>query len=599
MSSSSTVLRVEPRQESSPLRRHVLHVDAILAGLDTPLSQIDVSFVSVGDELVACAATLAEVTAHLEALPKDLESTEVVEATERLSGVIRHAREIARRFDAEERDLDGLIDRVSAAKGPMASLRKTIRMIGIVAFNAHVVAAGIEGESDQLSVFTHDVADLSRKAAGTIERFFSAYEALSRDLHKTAADRAVFQTSQQGALEEAASRLSGSLADLTERRRRAADSSIATSRLTRDIGVRLGRTVMNMQVGDSTRQRVEHVVAALCDVRMLALGGLPSGLASSEPPEPQDIVALLELLQAQTDAALADFEAGIVDAETSMAVLSQDVDDLMRQSKDLYERKDRQGESALGKLGADLHAVTAMLAACETDRQKLDAVAATVGDMVAELLGHVEAVQEIESNMRLVTLNAAVRCAKLGPRGKALNVIAKHLRELTGDMVASAELALSVLREAADRARDVVASADGVASEGISRLIADADAAIRLFETVDDRLSFALKLLHSQECDCNNRVERAVTQFAGRSAISECLADASIGIAGLAGEISTGLEYNASPGPAGLALFARVRGNYSMDSERLVHGKIAGVEPVDPGSEPQNSAVDEDDLGLF
>jgi hypothetical protein len=488
---------------------------------------------------------------------------------------------------------------VDAAKMPMAALRKTIHMIGIVAFSARVVAAGIEGETDELSDFTNYVSNLSKKATGTIERFFRAYEELSRDLHKAAAERAFFQAAQQGALEEAASRLSGNLDDLAERRRRAAASSVATSALTRDIGARIGRTVMDMQVGDATRQRIEHVAAALADVRALVLGaGLP-GLVLSDLPTPQDMAALLGLLGEQIDAALDDFDTGIVDAGKSMSALTVDVDALMNQSRDLYGQKDHEDESALRKLSVDMHAVATMLEACEVDRQKLDAVALDVGKMVAQLLEHVEAVQEIEGSMRLVTLNTAVKCAKLGPRGKALDVVAKQLRELTGEMVASAESALSALNEAADRARSVAAVAVGAAFLSISQLTADAGGAIVLFEKVDERLSAALTLLREQECTCTQRVVHAVASFAGHAAVSDSLAEISRQIACLAAEIADEPEPEASASATRTTLLTHLSGYYSMDSERRVHERVTGIETAGTALVGQTSAVGEDDLGLF
>jgi len=598
MTSIAALARADTSGRMPPLHRHGAPLDAILAGLEAPLAQIDDSFVAVGNELVGCAARLAEVSRHFEDLPRDLESAEIHDATGRLGDVIRHAREIVAGFETEQCDLDGLVDRVDTAKAPMLALRKTIRMIGIVALNARVVAAGVSSATDELGVFTNDVAELSRKATGTIERFFQAYEKLASDLHKAAAERDRFQTAQQAAIEEAASRLSASLDDLTECRRRAAGSSVATSRLTRDIGARLGRTVMDMQVGDSTRQRIEHVAAALGDVRSLALGNAPPGLALDAPPEPGDIAALLDLLGWQIDAALDDFAAGIVDAGKSMSALTADVHALMSQSRDLYERRDRRGESAIGRLSAELHVVAGMLEACESDRRKLDAVALAVGDMVAQLLGHVEAVQQIEGSMRLVTLNAAVTCAKLGPRGKALDVIAKQLRELTGAMVTSAEIALAALSQAAERARTVVASADGIASGNISRLIADAGAAIVLFESVDQRLSAALQLLHEQECDCHRSVAHAVARFDGHAAVNASLTELSGQIASLARDLAAAPQPHLAPGATRASLYAHLYGYYSMESERRVHAQAVGAPPA-AAPKDEASTAGEDDLGLF
>src|SRR5690606_3993006 len=101
----------------------------------------------------------------------------------------------------------------------------------------------------------------------------------------------------------------------------------------------------------------------------------------------------------------------------------------------------------IASLSAQLRTAVTILADFETERAKLETVATAVQATVKQLLGHVEAVQEIEANMRLVSLNAAVRCAQLGPRGASLTVIASQLRELTSETVVAAEAAMARLDE--------------------------------------------------------------------------------------------------------------------------------------------------------
>lgn len=578
----------------------VARIAAILAHLEVPIAQIDASFVVVGDELLGCATLLSKVTSSFEALPEDLESAELVEATHKLGEVIRHALEIAGSFSIEQADLVALIARVDAARAPMAKLRKIIQMIGILAINARMVAATIAGEDEEFSVFTTDIAALSKHATGTIRRFFKAYEHLSSDLHKVAAERARFQAAQQSALEQAAGRLSDNLEQVTRRREHSAQNSAEVGRVTRDISARIGATVVAMQVGDSTRQRIEHVASALGDLKRMVVDDEATTYRVPEVVRAHGAATVLHIEDQLLAAARADYDGGVVDAEISLAGLTADAGAIMSQSRDLYGQKDHQGESALGALSADMRQVAVMLEACQIDRRKLDAAAMAVGEMVSQLLGHVEAVQQIEGSMRLVTLNAAIRCAQLGPRGKALNVIAKQLRELTGDTVVSAKAALTVLNQAAERAQNVTDSADGEGSDRIIRLLDEATAAIGLFEQVDRRLSAALQLLDEQGVLANSKLEEAERLFAGHAAISESLADAHLEVVGLMTDVGGPDVEAIMDEELGIALLERLRKNYTMACERHIHDKITGVIPVAPASEDGGpSESEDDDLGLF
>src|SRR5690606_39903034 len=131
-------------------------------------------------------------------------------------------------------------------------------------------------------------------------------------------------------------------------------------------------------------------------------------------------------------------------AEADLSALAIDAGTIMARARD-FGGDERSKSSAIASLSAQLRTAVTILADFETERAKLETVATAVQATVKQLLGHVEAVQEIEANMRLVSLNAAVRCAQLGPRGASLTVIASQLRELTSETVVAAEAAMARL----------------------------------------------------------------------------------------------------------------------------------------------------------
>ncbi|HTM77639.1 MAG TPA: hypothetical protein VL133_08430, partial [Devosia sp.] len=244
----------------------------------------------------------------------------------------------------------------------------------------------------------------------------------------------------------------------------------------------------------------------------------------------------------------------------------------------------------LAALNAQLRHAATVLRDCEAERGKLETVASAVQGTVTTLLGHVEAVQEIEANMRLVSLNAAVKCAQLGPRGTALNVIARQLRELTGETVAAAEAAMTGLREAAGLAQSFGAAASGDAAGKVGQLEHEAILALTLLETVDQTLVEALGVLNLDGPKVIALLGEAATGFADQSAISEAMADMHFHIVALSGEPS-------SP-PAALApLLSLLHTKYTMDAERRVHAELFGTVDAAPAVLASTAAESElDDL---
>ena len=560
-----------------------------------PISQIDDSFVAAGDTLANCATLLGKVKATFEELSADLDGDGMRTATDKLAAVIRQAEDIAHSFEAEQVDLDTLMKQVKAVRTPLDALRKNIQLISTIAINARVVAATLPGTRDEFSVFTSDIGALSRDATQTVGSFFETYLKLRSDLAKAVEQRERFQSTQQAALEHAAKRLSHNLDQAQHHRARAAQTSSETSRIARDVTMRVGTAVMALQVGDSTRQRVEHVASALSLAKSLATGRMPDGFAPDAVVPDGAAEAVLYAQGEMLAAARVDYQDGVAEAETALTSLGDDADAILAFSRDLYGRQDNQESFALNALGDDLQAIAAMLEVCDSDRQKIDAAALAVGSTVDELLEQVAEVKKIENTMRLVTLNAAVKCAQLGPRGVALDVIAKQLRELAAETLDAAETSLGFFDAAADSARNVVARADGDASDRIESLIDDAVAAVGLFEQLDGRLSSAMALLENQAHAIDQAFAEAAQRFTGHKVISAALDTVNAEIVALAG--TSGPEHVAAlaADQAGSDLITYLRGICTMQSERQIYdamlGQISDSAPVsddDPAEDDLN-----------
>lgn len=555
-------------------------VQTLAEALAQPRQQIENAFVSVGGRLTEGAAMLNRLIRLFESLPSALEGEEVEEATAQLRAVADKARELSDSFAQEKADLARLIEVVAAARAPIGDLRRAVKMMGIVSINARVTAAGIVGDDDGFEVFTTDISTLSTTASQTIQEFSQVYRQLTAEVDKAATQRARFEESHAHTLTALARRLEGTLEALAGQRQAAAAGSAETSRVSRQIVGRIGSAVMALQVGDATRQRLEHVEAALANLADVLAGKTVHGLSISEDRTGETLAALAMLQEAQLTSAADDFDRDVQEAETALAALASDASIIMERSRDLYG-SDNGSASAMAALNAQLRTASAILRDCETERAKLETVATAVHDTVGVLLGHVAAVQDIEANMRLVSLNAAVRCAQLGPRGASLNVIATQLRELTSETVVAAEAAMSQLDQSSELAKAFGAAATGDSAGRIGRLEQQANHALTLLTALDARLAEALGSLNSDGPQVIALLSAAASGIQGQAALAEGLRDCALQIAGLS---------DATP-PDPLdqtvaALLDAVRKTYTMEAERSVHASLFGA----PASAPAEAA---------
>ena len=532
-------------------------------------ARIETTFVSVGDWLAQSAQLLNRLSQTFEALPRDLASAELTEATTRLAAVGRRAGEISQSFATEQAAIERLVEVVTGADHPISDLRRAVKMMGIVAVNARVVAAGVVGDDHDFDVFTTDIAQLANSATRTIEAFSGDYRQLTSEVRRAATQRAQFDSAHRDTLSRLAARLEQNLGDIVRRRQLSADGSAETGRVTREIAGRIGSAVMAMQVGDSARQRLEHIEAALAQLGTLADGNGNRDLGLEPDLVPRALLDGLTLETLQLEAVAHSFDSEVAEAERALSALAGEARTVMSKSRELYGDGAR-GQSPLSAFNAEIRDAIAVLRDCEAEREKLAQVAGSVDRIVKVLLGHVEAVREIEANMRLVSLNAAVRCAQLGPRGRALNVIAMQLRELTGETVIAAEAAMASLGEAARLAQSFSASSNGEAAEQVAWLEREAAQSSDLLGGVEQRLNEALLLLDKDGPVVLGHLAEAAGRLAAHEDMSEAIADAALRTAELSAD---------APGrtaPESAPLLALLRKSYTMEAERRVHDRFAG-----------------------
>ena len=567
---------------TAPLRK-------IAQELAEPREQIEATFVRVGACLSEGAGILNRVTRVFEALPAELESPQLVEASARLADVGLQARAISEQFAVELADLTQLVEVVAAAEHPIVALRRTIKMMSIVAINARVVAASIIGDSDDFDVFTTDIAQLSETATGTVQKFTTLYQQLATEVGRAAHQRGQFQTAHASSLSKLAANMDDALAAVVRQRAVSVTGSAETGRVSRQIVGRIGNAVMALQVGDATRQRIEHVEAgihALCDL----LDG------DTLPDDDMDgAYGAIGGLQARQLAGAAQaFETDVAEASDALNDLSSDAGAIMSYSRSVYGESGGGAQAPLTALSGAVRDAAIVLLDCETERSKIEQVAGAVLQTVDALLTQVEAVREIEANMRLVSINAAVKCAQLGPRGAALNVIARQLRELTGETVAAAEGAMTSLQDAARLARSFGSAATGDASGRVGRLEHEATAALLLLQGVDQALAQALATLERDGLKAIALLGNAAEIFADQAAISESITDLHMRL----------FQHCPPPGDvtskAATQAIDRLWAGYTMDSERSIHETFIGASPnLERAQAPVATAEDALDALFF
>ena len=540
----------------------------------------DALFTGVGARLQGCAVMLNDITAAVEALPRELEGAEMAGATAHLSGLGDQAAAITAAFVRERGSIAELLDVISSVAGPVGDLDKTARLLGILALNAHVVAADASSRETGLTTIADEATRLSDHAADRIKIFRAAYRRLAETVAKAAQQQAAFEANHRRSLTDLAAGIGRKLDDLGRHRHQSAGALADAARLTREVSQGVIQAVMALQIGDATHQRLSHVETAL---------GVAEGLLGTGPGGDEVVAGqVLILQQRQLEDAATRFEAEDGALKGALAELASRAAAIVDRGRSIAGRNAGEGGgdgSVLAELSAEMRAAGTVLRTYERGRRLLDAMAGGVRSTVDDLLAEVDTVRRIERSMRLLSLNATARCDQQDLATGGFDVIAQQLREITLRLVGCANAAVGGLERASMLAAQFIESSSTAGADRVGEMEAQAAQAITLLERVEQRLDGALAVLGKQGPDAVRGLEIAAGDFAGSLALSQLM---TLAAEELAHEPAVALAATAAfgEGPAADVL-ATLRGAYTMAPERQVHDRLTGdVAPAGVSDQP-------------
>jgi methyl-accepting chemotaxis protein len=341
---------------------------------------------------------------------------------------------------------------------------------------------------------------------------------------------------------------------------------------------------MSLQIGDATRQRIEHTEeAASLFLEILASGGDWRGLDDSER---QELVATGCKLQAMLlDDAAVEFDRDVATVLTSLQELASDAREIVRLGSSALGATDRRGNSFLLELESDVSAARGLLEGFKTSDTSANDMMASVLDAATRLTTHIGTIQSLEADIRIMGFNTTLKCARLGDVGRGLSVIAHELRAhshrtaveaeaITGDVdaIIGAAKALGG-RDQAQRAEDIAAIVMAM-SDSITQL-----------KAAGDNMASALHSLMADGDTVASLLDETVTRMAGHKEIGAALRAASAGFEKLSAALPPA---GGSESEARTRMLAQLAKSYTMAREREVHALITGTAPASGTSAPHS-----------
>ncbi len=553
------------------------HVAGSQAGLVESLeharSRLEDRFLEGGAVLAAALESVSDMISSLDQITAALGQDTVDATVADLAATTRQLVLLPELHTERQRGMRNLWSLGGTLKTHVDEMLETLRYLRTFAVTVKITGAG----AAEFAGFADEMLDKIQSGRDQVDDFDARLGALMEQLREACSFGDDLQRQYDGVvpgvtrnLDKDAARMSAYHADV----RRVAHE---LAELVRQVQGKVARVLSALQIGDMTRQRIEHVQFGL---DLLAQAGPAAGEGMT-----------LRLLAAQMEDLLDEFKEGCSTVTSSLAGLAGDTKEVIALGRQARGTSD--GGNFLKALETSVTAARTLVGRVESAGQRTDEVSGSAASIAHELSQAVDSIRSIRSEIQYMTINTSLRCSRMGDAGKPMNVVASELRVFAEQM----EVVSARILERLDAIG--AAAQEQVGKQGLSGLsLGEAlDNALAKIRAAGSRMESDLKNLSAKGDHVAREVGRGVSRLDFTRELGEVLEHCTLALADRAVAAQDDAENEGSS-----ALAEKIFAKYTMARERQIHRAFFPAEAavVLAVANPASDDDDEDlDAALF
>lgn len=556
--------------------------------LDSARRAVEGRFLEAGEVLGQAVEGLSSLVASLDQLGETLDAETVAATAAELEAAAASLKLLPARHVERREAMERMAALGSRLGGGIEDMRRNLAYLRVFAINIKITAGGITAADAEFGDFAQEIRDCIELGRSQLDAFDSQVQALSGVFADAITHELALAEQCAALLPAVPDGLAASATAMAEHHQRIALVAIDVARVARHVQKKVGKALGALQIGDITRQRVEHVGEALA---------LLAGVTDVTEEQRQRLAGFTHgLLAAQLRATSADFHRDVARIDTAMDGIASDAGEILRLRDLAFGRTDSNGGGFLraleGHVGKAL-ALVAEMAQADAEALKVGAAAAT---SATELSQRIVDLREMKTDIQHMALNTTLKCSRIGESGRPLAVIAIELRMHAGYMESSADESLAAVETMSNDANLLAEvgtgeTGEGAASSSVGQTLSDVTRRLRM---AGDAVEADLVNLAQQGDDMVEALRRAVGRMAFEREIGAVLDDAAEALAGAAGSGTPRTDDLSEP--LGV-LLDQIAKRYTMVQEREVHEAMTlGLSFKATAAGPKMAATAEADL---
>ncbi len=577
---------------NAPFPNFAGRLHRIALDLDRLHAPTEARFLAFGAVLGRAEAAMARVGGTLSDLAARLAGGEAEGAARRLEEAVAQVAALIRRDDGHGDTLHDLAAKTAEVTGHLAHLRKAIGEVRVLAMNAKIQAAQLPPGHGDMAVFTVEIARLGNLALDSVDQTEARLARLRGMLAEATAETASFDAAKAAELDQVRARLQEGLGTIASRRGGAAESAQRVGDRSAEVGRHVAACIGEIQINDIAAQRIAHVADAVRVLEGVLDPGRAEGWLADIATDRRAPVAgaVLRLQAVQLGRTRDEFTRRVGELVAHMGDLAANARGVLDLAVSAFGAR-AGGVSFVGELGAQIAATQALLRNMDAARGTVRGLMETTSADFAGMATDLGAIRSIDADMRVMGLNATLRCGRLGHAGVALGVVAQELRACSRRTEEQARHLAAALAEAMDLAGRLAEGERGDDERLSAAAAAAMEDSLGALDGLGAALDDALAQARAEIGEIAVALDGAAASLDVAANVGAALDDASATLDALADEID---PERSDPTRVRAEVERLLRAHYTMDSERVVHDLFA-----DGAAAPAPPRADDDFDDVF
>jgi hypothetical protein len=316
---------------------------ALSARLEAARSVIETKFLNAGEMLSQVVDGIGTLLATMETLTQALSPETSAATTRQLADTASHLSELPARQADRQMVIGQLVSQRAGLTRSVEDMRRSLAYMRAFTVSIRIAAGGITRADQEFDVFAQEMSARVEAGRAEVDGLEASLLALQRELHEAATQAEPLERRCAEMIPAVPDQLLASAAIIGQHNRQITAATANSMALARDTNRKVARMLGALQIGDITRQRIEHV-----QVGLAALVAIDPSI----PAEAQGRIRSLirRLLTAALDSTVEDFNREVAQLSLGLTGLARDASALLELRNLVYGGDDDQAGGFLRNL---------------------------------------------------------------------------------------------------------------------------------------------------------------------------------------------------------------------------------------------------------